>query len=288
MAIQLLSNSTQENVSEVFLVLGKRLVDGQLTLEGRSRVVKLAEMLAETNVSRLAIVFCGGKQGEIALSEGDAMRNFFYQHFPDLAQKISHERVLVEDQSTTTVENLLNALNKLMDSQLCLPGDRLQIRLVSNDYHIERVVEIEKILPEQGLIGQCVRAGEKAGLTLTIPLDVNQHLIAAYPYDTEASKAFLLLDQLTSYRVYLEGVVNHVYQRAIFIVREEPENIAKTALRKLGQLTVMSPHDALIMRLAEVIELTPSTAEISVVKRLSKEFGQILVDLKQQLDPESH
>nr|WP_228481416.1 YdcF family protein [Vibrio fluminensis] len=283
-----MSNSTKENVSEVFLVLGKRLVDGQLTLEGRSRVVELAEMLAETNVSRLAIVFCGGKQGAMAMSEGDAMRNFFYQHFPELAQKISHERVLVEDQSTTTVENLLNALNKLMDSQFCLAGDYLQLRLVSNDYHIERVVEIEKILPEQGLIGQCLRAGKRAGLALTIPLDINQHLIAPYPYNTEESDAFLLLDQLTSYRVYLEGVVNSAYQRAIFIVREDPEYIANRALRKLGQLTVMSPHDALIMRLAELIELTPSTAEIGVVKRLSKEFGQILVDLKQQLDPESH
>ncbi|ROV59646.1 YdcF family protein [Vibrio ponticus] len=287
MATQLLSNSTKENVSEVVLVLGKRLKDDKLTLEGQSRVAMLASTLSEvTQRDPIAIVFCGGTQSDQSVSEADAMRHYFEHNFATQSKRLCYAAVLVEDQSTTTVENLLNALKTLIESQLCAVEGTFRIKLVSNDYHIARILEVETLLPEQGLIGQCQRAAKKAGLTLDIPLERNWHASAQYPYRCESSQAFLLVDQLTTYRVYLEGVVNHAYERPLESVREEVCIKAIKSISKLRQFEVMQPHDHCLMRLEEIITLTPSTAESAIVEPLSREFGQIVVSLRQRLDPE--
>lgn len=287
MTAPLMMDETIENVTEVFVVLGKRLVDNQLTAEGRSRIETLARQLLELNCDALAVIFCGGRTSDQEVSEAQAMLSYLKTHFPKSAQCIKPGRVLLEDRSTTTIENIANASAELIESRLCAVGSPVTVRLLSNDYHIERIIEIERLMPEQGLLNHLKCEAHKVGLELEVSLDEAQHIVAAYPNQTSLGKAFLLVDQLTTYRVYLEGRVAGVFQRSLMEVREQPYQVAVIALEQLLNLPVMRQHTATLLRLREIIEQSTLSLDSPQLDRLLVEYNQRLLALNRSTDPEN-
>lgn len=286
MIAELLMNKTIGNVTEVVVVLGKRLVNSHLTEEGGSRIEALAKILPSIDTHNLVVIFCGGKLENQYISEAQAMVDYLDEQFPEDAKCLINSQILIEDQSTTSVENFSNACSELIKSKLCVVDIPVNVRLVSNEYHIERIIKIEQLMPEQGLLNDLKTNAEKFGLKLNVSLDIAQHITAIYPHKTRHGEAFLLVDQLTMYRVYLEGVVGAVFRRSLNEVREQPYVISVVALEQLLTMEIAQQHIHTLLRLRAIIEQTPASIAIHRLSPLLVEFNQLLLTLNRCIDPE--
>lgn len=272
------------NISNVVLILGKRLRSNQLTPEGVSRVQGLLKLLEQVNVQETAFVFCGGVTDGQTTSEAEAMYQQFLRFLP--ASETLPPNILIESQSTNTIENIQNAADKLVESQLCRVGQRINVTFVSNDYHLKRIFEIQSLMDEQGLLRVLHQRCEQSGLLLSISLDLSQHCAVDYPHCGKAGRAFLLVDELTTYRVYLEGVKNGVFQRDLAEVRALPLRFALDALEglKAMQLDVKSVQAIGKIERA-VAKTTPGVCDQVFVEQLGI-LDANLTWLNRQLDPE--
>ncbi|WP_244898639.1 YdcF family protein [Sporosarcina koreensis] len=71
------------------------------------------------------LVLSGGQGPDEGVSEGAAMRDYL------VTRGLPEERLLVEDQSTSTYENLVN-------SKRLLPAGQSKVTLITSDYHVAR------------------------------------------------------------------------------------------------------------------------------------------------------
>ncbi|EGU31538.1 hypothetical protein VII00023_09369 [Vibrio ichthyoenteri ATCC 700023] len=275
------------NVKHVILVLGKRLLDNQLTAEGCSRVDALPAYLAPMDLSHTALIFCGGQLAGQTKSEAQAMAERFTERFSALANDFPSGYWLLEDQSTNTVENIQNAASKLIQSGLCSKQKKVQISLVSNGYHIERIIEIQKLMPQQGLLTTLKLRCQEAGLSVSISLDIEDHCSVEYPHQGASALAFLLLDELTTYRVYLEGVLAQVFSLPLSQVRGQPYQVATRAIRHLLTLDSTLDYRDELARLSAIIAASEPNCSQVLLERLYVEFNTILTQLNRRFDPES-
>ena len=292
------------NVKRVVLVLGKRLCDNQLTAEGHSRVAALAAYLTPMPVEQTALIFCGGQLRGQKRSEACAMADHFQHLFAPLADSyISFGHLILEGQSENTIENMENAASKLIASGVCerkydntgQPSDCVEICLVSNEYHLQRIIEIQKMMPEQGLLTTLTQRCEQAGLHVTISLDITQHCAVPYPHKSEQAQAFLLVDELTTYRVYMEGVLKQAFTAPIELVSIQPYQVAKRAIAQLLTLECTQAHQGVLTRMAALIEQTQSYSvgqlnasnKANLLQPLYAEFHSLLTQLNRRFDPES-
>jgi len=226
------------NILNVVLVLGKRLVNNSLTLEGHSRVQALSATLQRLNLDQTAIIFCGGATDGQTQTEAQAM----FDCFKSIHQGQMPPHVILEDQSTNTIENICNAADKLVASKLCRVGQAINVLLVSNDYHLNRIFEIQRLMDEQGLLTTLRNQCAQSGLDLVISPMLDKHIAVPYPHHNTLGRIFLLLDELTTYRVYLEGVKRQAFTRPLAMVREKPYTAARAALEALKNL-ICDPND---------------------------------------------
>jgi len=285
-----LSNQTSRNVKQVILILGKRLVDNRLTPEGVSRIAKLNHYLQSIPPKQTILVFCGGVLAGQTRSEAEALWDEF-RSSSSTWQTIPQENIIIENHSINTVQNIVNASAKLTESGLCERGESVDVVLASNDYHLTRIIEIQKMMPEQGLLTMLVERCAQAGLNLNVPLELTNHCSARYPHDTEQGKAFLLIDELTTFRVLLEGVVRGAFTQCLSGVAREPIAMAKHALQALTKLPVMKPYHVELSQLSDSVievELALNLGEFSIaeITLVLKEFDAILTQLNRVIDPE--
>ena len=78
-------------------------------------------------------IFCGGVNPKLGFSEAIAMQHEW------LNRKFPSDRVLIDDQSTNTYENMMNAKNLLEKNELFYPD--MVINLIAINYHMRRSVE---------------------------------------------------------------------------------------------------------------------------------------------------
>jgi len=272
------------NISNVVLILGKRLRNNRLTPEGVSRVQGLLKLLEQVNVQETAFVFCGGVTDGQTTSEAEAMYQQFLCLLPDSETLPPH--ILIESQSTNTIENIQNAADKLVESQLCCVGQSIDVTFVSNDYHLKRIFEIQSLMDEQGLLRVLHQRCEQSGLLLSISLDLSQHYAVDYPNLGEAGRAFLLVDELTTYRVYLEGVKNRVFQRELAEVRALPLRFALDALEGLKAMPLDVESALAVDKIARAVEkTTPCVCDQVFIEQLDI-LDANLTWLNRHLDPE--
>ncbi|TFH92647.1 YdcF family protein [Vibrio ouci] len=272
------------NISNVVLILGKRLRNNRLTPEGVSRVEGLFKLLEQVNVQETAFVFCGGVTDGQTTSEAEAMYQQFLRLRP--ANKTLPPHILIESQSTNTIENIQNAADKLVESQLCSIGQRIDVTFVSNDYHLKRIFEIQSLMDEQGLLRVLHQRCAQSGLSLSIPLDISQHCAVEYPHLGEAGRAFLLADELTTYRVYLEGVKNRAFQRELAEVRALPWRFALDALEGLKAMHLDGDSMKAVEKIERAVEkTTPYVCCQALIEQLDILNTQ-LTWLNRHLDPE--
>ncbi|HCE3719940.1 TPA: YdcF family protein [Vibrio parahaemolyticus] len=276
-------------LGNVVIVLGKRLVNNQLSAEGISRVEALAAKIREMPMENTALVFCGGKTQGQSISEADAMYAYFQTLNTSLAKPFPTSQVLLENRSLNTFENMRNAAKVLCESGLFpLPSqEAVEVILLSNAYHLERILEIQTLMDEQGLLRVLKSQCASVGLDLHISLDIQKHISVPYPHQGPLAEAFLLLDELTTYRVYLEGVKSGAFQRNLTSVRAQPLLRAKQAINQLRALPLEMDVLQQIAEMKKAIEMTAFDESVATAERALEVFHPILTALNRRLDPES-
>ncbi|EJG1203401.1 YdcF family protein [Vibrio parahaemolyticus] len=276
-------------LGNVVIVLGKRLVNNQLSAEGISRVEALAAKTREMPMENTALVFCGGKTQGQSISEADAMYAYFQTLNTSLAKPFPTSQILLENRSLNTFENMRNAAKVLCESGLFpLPSQAaVEVILLSNAYHLERILEIQTLMDEQGLLRVLKSQCASVGLDLHISLDIQKHISVPYPHQGPLAEAFLLLDELTTYRVYLEGVKSGAFQRDLTSVRAQPLLRAKQAINQLRALPLEMDVLQQIAEMKKAIEMTAFDESVATAERALEVFHPILTALNRRLDPES-
>ncbi|AMG02605.1 YdcF family protein [Vibrio mimicus] len=271
----------------IWVVLGKRLNSDALTVEGKSRVDGLLSALQCHENSSALIVFCGGVTAGQTVSEAQRMHEYFQQQVQQKGLVLQHVDVLLELQSTSTVENIEHLAHVLLASQRLHAGETLSLTLVSSDYHLKRIFEIQDLMDEQGLLHTLDERCLQAGVKLDIPRDLNAHVCVPYPYSCEQGMRFLWVDELTTYRVFLEGVVAGTFQRPLPDVYYQPYHIAKTALTQLRQL--MHQDSVMLSMLALIEAIVESSAYLKDEEKVREELAILdtqLTLLNRLCDPE--
>lgn len=115
--------------ADYLIILGARVKGSIPSLSLQYRIDKAAEYLT-ANKHTLAIVSGGKGPGE-DISEAKAMQQGL------IAQGIEEARIMMEDKSTTTHENIVF-------SKELIPDTAASGLIVSNDFHIYRAVEIAR------------------------------------------------------------------------------------------------------------------------------------------------
>ncbi|MEZ9071733.1 YdcF family protein [Vibrio splendidus] len=283
------------SINHLLIVLGKRLNENKLTDEGISRVDALvgylAESLVEESNQQTAVAFCGGITKGQTLSEADVMHQYFRKLENQRAHSFLLGAVLLEQHSTNTVENIQNLASEMIASRLFTRGQSVQVTFVSNDYHLQRIFEIQSLMDEQGLLKILVEKCSALGVELQIDRQLDAHVAVPYPHQNTQGQLFLLMDVLTTYRVYLEGVSAGTFKRDLDSVRREPERLSLEALMAVKELVGDSSHfdivDSLLPVLEGCIQKTPVGTEIKKVREYLALLDTNLTLLNRYLDPES-
>lgn len=278
-------------LENVVIILGKRLINNRLSTEGASRVTALSDALNSFPERNTALIFCGGKTEGQTISEADAMYGYFQALNSSRSIPFSESHILLENRSINTFQNMSNAAKMICDSGLfnssSLESSPINVTLLSNDYHIERILEIQTLMDEQGLLRVLRSRCASKGLELHISLDVKQHICVPYPHRGTFAEAFLLLDELTTYRVYLEGVIGGVFTRDLSVVRAKPLLIARTAIEKLQALPLGNDVLLQIEDIKKAIEMTAIECNLGVAQQALDIIHPILTALNRTIDPES-
>lgn len=261
----------------IFIVLGKRLNSDQLTLEGKSRVEGLISALQCHENQTALVVFCGGVTQRQSASEAQRMYEYFQTRCQQLALSLPHIQVLLEQQSTSTVENIEHVAQVLLTSGHLRVGDTLTLTLVSNNYHLKRIFEIQQLMDEQGLLRTLDERCQQAGVRLNISRDINAHISVPYPHRSQQGVRFLWVDELTTYRVFLEGVTVNAFQRPLEEVRQAPYQIAQTALAQLRRHCENEP--IMLAQLALIATVVESEADLTTAASV----GDLLAVLDTEL-----
>ncbi|MGR5157141.1 YdcF family protein [Vibrio owensii] len=275
-------------LNKVVIILGKRLVHDQLSAEGRSRVEALLNVLNEFCFETTALVFCGGVTQGQTVSEADAMYRYFCQLTKAREIDFPEQQVIIENRSLNTVQNMQNAAAELLRSGLCETGQTIEVILLSNDYHLERIIEIQTLMDEQGLLRVLKSRCADMGVKLNIPLDLSYHVSVPYPNTGVLAEAFLLFDELTTYRVYLEGVKRGAFERDLAEVRAKPLAIGIGAIEKLQALDLEHEVRGQIADMKKAIEMTAFDDSVVAAEQALAVFHPILTALNLQLDPEAN
>ncbi|MGR5445876.1 YdcF family protein [Vibrio jasicida] len=275
-------------LNKVVIILGKRLVHDQLSAEGRSRVEALLNVLNEFCFETTALVFCGGVTQGQTVPEADAMYRYFNQLAKAREIDFPEQQVIIENRSLNTVQNMQNAAAELLRSGLCEAGQTIDVTLLSNDYHLERIIEIQTLMDEQGLLRVLKSRCAEMGVKLNISLDLSHHVSAPYPNTGVLAEAFLLFDELTTYRVYLEGVKRGAFERDLAEVRAKPLDIGLGAIEKLQALDLEPEVRGQIADMKKAIEMTAFDDSVVAAEQALAVFHPILTTLNLQLDPEAN
>ncbi|EGQ9768345.1 YdcF family protein [Vibrio alginolyticus] len=276
-------------LDNIVIVLGKRLVNNRLTSEGITRVEALSCRTASLPIERTAIVFCGGVTQGQSVSEAEAMYAYFRALNTDSVNPFPERHILLETESLNTFQNMRYVSQVLCKSGLfeLWSGHPVEVILLSNDYHLERIIDIQNLMDEQGLLRVLKSDCESMGVTLNIPLDISKHISVPYPHKGLMAETFLLLDELTTYRVYLEGVKHGVFFRDLSIVRKKPLMIARDAIHKLLSLPLDKEALQHIEEMKKAVEMTALDESVGAAEKALSIFHPILTALNRRFDPES-
>ncbi|MDA0144949.1 YdcF family protein [Vibrio sp. RW] len=289
------------SINHLLIVLGKRLNENKLTDEGMSRIDALVDYLTVESNQKLAVAFCGGVTKGQTRSEADVMYQYYRKLEDQREYPFTLGAILLEKTSTSTVENIQNLASEMIESGLFTRGQNVKVTFVSNDYHLQRIFEVQALMDEQGLLKVLVEECSSLGIEFQVDRRLDAHVAVPYPHQSVQGHLFLLMDVLTTYRVYLEGVCAGVFQRDLESVRQEPERLSLEALVVVKELVAKSFTkkgsmglsalfdivDSLLPVLERCIQHTPAGTDIKKVREYLALLDTNLTLLNRYLDPES-
>ena len=277
------------SIKNLVVVLGKRLNKNELTAEGQGRVEAAIDYLVSRSNDEVAVAFCGGVTPGQTLSEAEVMYEYFLQLESQLESPLSIQARLLEKKSTNTMENIQNLALELIESGLFENGQQLNVIFVSNDYHLQRIFEIQSLMDAQGLLKVLEERCGQLGVSLNIERDIEQHVVVPYPHRSVQGQLFLLTDSLTTYRVYLEGTVAGRFVGQEQQTRKIPAQLGLDAIDKATQLSEsgqFSLLNSLLPLLLNCIEETPVGTDKEKVREYLALLDTNLTLLNRYLDPE--
>ena len=130
--------------------------DGTVTPLLKSRLDKALSWYHDTNDHGMFIV-SGGKGNDEVNSEAEAMKNYL------VSQGISEDKILLENQSTTTKENLLFSKKLMKENSTCVVS--------TSDFHVLRTAFLTK---EIGLNAYCI--GGKTAMYYVPPATLREYI----------------------------------------------------------------------------------------------------------------
>ena len=277
------------SIKNLVVVLGKRLNKNELTAEGQGRVEAAIDYLVSRSNDEVAVAFCGGVTPGQTLSEAEVMYEYFLQLESQLESPLSIQARLLEKKSTNTIENIQNLALELIESGLFENGQQLNVIFVSNDYHLQRIFEIQSLMDAQGLLKVLEERCGQLGVSLNIERDIEQHVVVPFPHRSVQGQLFLLTDSLTTYRVYLEGTVAGRFVGQEQQTRKIPAQLGLDAIDKATQLSEsgqFSLLNSLLPLLLNCIEETPVGTDKEKVREYLALLDTNLTLLNRYLDPE--
>ena len=124
--IMLKANDKEIEAADYLLVLGYQLENNQMTETLKLRLDEAKDYI-EANPNT-KVILCGGITRNNTISEANVMKQYLVNEGIDVS------RLILEDESTDTIENIKNAKN------LIEGGDKIVV--ISSNYHIYRAKEI--------------------------------------------------------------------------------------------------------------------------------------------------
>lgn len=277
------------SIKNLVVVLGKRLNKNELTAEGQGRVEAAIDYLVSRSNDKVAVAFCGGVTPGQTLSEAEVMYKYFLQLESQLESPLSIQARLLERKSTNTIENIHNLALELIESGLFENGQQLNVIFVSNDYHLQRIFEIQSLMDAQGLLKVLEERCVALGMRLNIERDIEKHVAVPYPHHSLRGQLFLLIDSLTTYRVYLEGTVAGRFVGQEEQTRKVPAQLGLEAIDnaiQLSKIAQFSLLDSLLPLLQGCIEETPIGTDKEKAREYLALLDTNLTLLNRYLDPE--
>lgn len=153
---QLDSKITDYEKINYAIVLGAGLDGDQVSTRLRKR---LDVAYIELNNLEIPIIVSGGQGSDELISEAEAMSKYLFD------QGISSQRLVLEDKSTSTQENLL------LSSKI-IPKGKPQVVIITSDYHMFR----SKMLAKR--MGWQVQGASAHSLKKTLPKRVIREIFA--------------------------------------------------------------------------------------------------------------
>jgi hypothetical protein len=241
------------------IVFGKRLKNGKLTREGRSRCDYLLHLIDKGVVPADAAIVFSGQHGEALL-----MQSYFMERLGCVTHWM--KRVFLEPEARFTRENVEYSLHLLEERRV--PFDL--VYCISSNYHIEREQAIDILVPEVSDLRKLREKYPSKPVTL---------LGAPYPFSNFPDETVLWLGSV--YRVAswwspLEVTLRGLSPRAegavaeVAHIRAETVKLLELAIEHLDRLERRTPK-------AEAIadaQLEPA------VTRLASRFRPHLVELE--------
>ena len=114
---------------DYIIVLGSGLIGDRVPPLLASRINKAVQQYKKYN-GRPLIITSGGQGSDEKVAEAYAMKKYIHEHYPE----IPDEAVVMEDQSTTTLENMQFSKKIIIERF----GEKARGIFVSNNYHILR------------------------------------------------------------------------------------------------------------------------------------------------------
>ena len=135
--------------ADYLIVFGAGLFGDQPSRSLRDRLDAAAKYLASSPETK--VILSGGKGDDEKISEAQAMYTFLLDH------GIKEDRILLEDRSTSTKENIQFS-SELIQSEISGTGMKisdLQVVVISSEYHLHRIRYLAK---KAGLSVTCIAA----------------------------------------------------------------------------------------------------------------------------------
>lgn len=130
------ANSQPKPGADYMIILGARVKGDRISPLLRYRLDKALGYLSENQDTM--VVVSGGKGSGENLSEAEAMQDYLVEH------GIAAERILQEDASVNTDQNIRNSISILQEQETMgqSSGDQKRIVLISNGFHLFRATRI--------------------------------------------------------------------------------------------------------------------------------------------------
>ncbi|CAM9774898.1 unnamed protein product [Chrysoparadoxa australica] len=200
----------EDDTYQIAVLLGKHLVRDQVTLEYASRIRRLVQCIKNNVLKPNLVCFTGGRVGSNTIGDAAAGFVFFRQLSEHQEVDISEMSFFVEQESTCTKEAMKNVALEVLrlkgEEETKTESDfsrrKLAITLISNEYHLSRISDVQRLSPRRSMLAPVVNIGASWALEY-----------ATYPYTFSneeetyfRAKLYILMEELVPLLVNLQGL----------------------------------------------------------------------------------